>query len=381
MHTHSRRSFLARTLGASFAGASFLEQAKLQAAQARAQGAPSLPPLFDIQKVADGVYATIAKSTAVTNCNGAIFEMSDGLLVVDSHSKGSAVASLVSQIRRELTMKPVRFVVNTHMHWDHIQGNQAYQRIAPRANFISSEATRKLIAELGAARLKQQLDSAARSLEDRRERASAAKTPEEKAYYENLAAETRAFLDEMRDYTQVIPDITFDEDLILHDKLHDIHLAFRGRGHTAGDIVVYCPQKKALAGGDLLHGSFPYVDDGYAREWPATLRKIGAFEYTKLIGGHGKVEGPERAVQLAGYLEELVEVVGKGKAAGRTAEEMAKAVTPASLKSLASGGFGEKTAADAVADSPAWARRTVAEVLAGTVRRNVIGVYNTLDRT
>ena len=91
-------------------------------------------------------------------------------------------------------------------------------------------------------------------MESAREKSGAARTPAERAYYERLVAESNAYLDEMRDYAPELPDITLDRGLILHDKAHDLHLVFRGRGHTAGDVVVYCPQKKVVATGDLLHG-------------------------------------------------------------------------------------------------------------------------------
>src|SRR5947207_6896529 len=55
VYAHSRRAFLARTLGAAWIGASFLERASLLAADARAQSNQPLPVLFDIEKVADGV--------------------------------------------------------------------------------------------------------------------------------------------------------------------------------------------------------------------------------------------------------------------------------------------------------------------------------------
>src|SRR5437870_4303036 len=95
LHVRSRRSFLARMLGAIWSGASVLEQAFLRAAQARAQSKDQLPTLFDIEKAADGVYAAIARPRAIINCNAVIFENSRDLLIVDAHAAPSAVFALV----------------------------------------------------------------------------------------------------------------------------------------------------------------------------------------------------------------------------------------------------------------------------------------------
>src|SRR5215813_8534082 len=97
--------------------------------------------LFAIKTVADGVYAAIAKPQYKINCNAAIVVLDDSVLVVDTHSKPSAARALIAQIKK-LTDKPVRYVVNTHFHWDHYQGNEAYPSSWPAAiEIISSEAT------------------------------------------------------------------------------------------------------------------------------------------------------------------------------------------------------------------------------------------------
>src|SRR5262245_48022592 len=84
--------------------------------------------LFDIKPLADGVYAAIAKPTFILNCNAAIIVLDDGVMVVDTHSKPSAARGLMEQIKK-ITDKPVRYVVNTHFHWDHSQGNSAYPSV------------------------------------------------------------------------------------------------------------------------------------------------------------------------------------------------------------------------------------------------------------
>jgi glyoxylase-like metal-dependent hydrolase (beta-lactamase superfamily II) len=79
------------------------------------------------------------------------------VLVVDTHSKPSAARELVAEIKK-LTDKPVRYVVNTHFHWDHYQGNQAYPASWPAGvEIISSEATRHSIEKRGIPRVKHEI--------------------------------------------------------------------------------------------------------------------------------------------------------------------------------------------------------------------------------
>src|SRR5947207_14152893 len=113
--------------------------------------------LFDIKPVADGVYAAISKPTYKVNCNAAIIFLDDVVLGVDTHSKPSAARALIEQIKK-LTPKPVKFVVNTHFHWVHYQGNEAYPSSWPAGvEIISSEATRKNIQRLGIPRIKNEI--------------------------------------------------------------------------------------------------------------------------------------------------------------------------------------------------------------------------------
>jgi glyoxylase-like metal-dependent hydrolase (beta-lactamase superfamily II) len=339
-----------------------------------------MPSLFDLEKVAEGVYAAVARPAALINCNAAIFENANDLLIVDSHSKPSAVISLVSQIRREIGMKPVRYIVNSHFHWDHSQGNSSYRRIAPHADIVASEPTRRLLGELGAARLKASVGDAEKSVARYKEQGAAAKTPEDKAFYQRMQVEARDYIAEMRKVTPELPNVTFDHDLIIRDKAHDLHLAFRGKAHTAGDIVVYCPQKKVVATGDMLHGFAPFMGDGYPRLWPRTLHHVAEFPFEHVIGGHGAVQHTrDRLYQMAGYIEELTEAVAVRKRAGKTLEQIQAEVTPASLKSLARGGYG-----DFIMDSARKFRPQepgAAPALADAVKTNVAHAHAGLDRS
>src|SRR5881394_4118356 len=121
--------------------------------------------LFDIKPVADGVYAAIAKPAYKVNCNAAIILFGDSVLVVDTHSKPSAARSLIEQIKK-ITDKPVRYVVNTHFHWDHYQGNQAYPSSWPaEVEIISSQATRENIEHRGIPRVKYEIATMPREIE------------------------------------------------------------------------------------------------------------------------------------------------------------------------------------------------------------------------
>src|SRR5439155_9379051 len=111
------------------------------------------------EKVADGVYAALARPQVLTNCNAAIFVNSQDVLVVDAHSKPSAAAALIAQIKKEVTTKPVRYLVNSHFHWDHTQGDAAYKANSAKVEIIASDSTKQLMTQLQRDRLKESLDS------------------------------------------------------------------------------------------------------------------------------------------------------------------------------------------------------------------------------
>src|SRR3989442_13617977 len=103
---------------------------------------------FDIKKVADGVYAAVASPAYKVNCNTAIIENADGVMVVDTHSKPSAAKVIIERLR-EMTKKPVRYVINTHFHWDHWHGNEAYPAAYPGAEIVTNQITREAMVRKG----------------------------------------------------------------------------------------------------------------------------------------------------------------------------------------------------------------------------------------
>jgi len=360
---HFRRTFLALASG------SFLEQAFFRAAEARAAASVSpQPKLFDIQKVADGAYAAIARPQALINCNAVIFENAKDLLIVDAHSKPSAAAALVAQIRREVTQKPIRYIVNTHFHWDHTQGDAAYRRLAPGAELVASSKTREFLSKLGTIRARESREQARASLDDYHHRLEAAKTPEDKQQLVRTIAEINAYIAEMRNYQPELPDITFDTSLVVDEKERELHLAFRGRGHTGGDVVVFCPQNKVLATGDLLHGWFPFIGDGYPREWPKTLATLKELPFETVVGGHGQAQqGDKRLNQMANYIAELTETVGAQKAQGRSLEDIQSAMSVSSPHALDD-------------DYRSFLISQSGDNVAKSVKTNIAEVYSRLDQ-
>jgi cyclase len=370
----TRRGFLKAALGTCWTGAALLEQSVFRATQARAQASPDLPSLFDIQKIAAGVYAAIARPAAILNCNAAIFENSDDLLIVDTHSKPSAVIALVAQLRKDVTQKPVRYIVNSHFHWDHSQGTPAYRKMNPHAHVVASEATRKLLSENGAQRLKQSLEQMRARLNECDQQRARSKDQGEVRRLTEEAAGIRNYIAEMKSYTPELPDLTFDRELVLHDKAHDLHLAFRGRAHTEGDVVVFCPQKKVVATGDMIHSLLPYIADGFPHEWPKTMQSVAELSFDHVIGGHGPVQnGKAHLHGMAAYIEEITSAVAREK--DKSLTQLQSSITPSTLRSL-TGDYGKFVLQNLGASGSA---ANAPNALAAGVRGNVAQVYERLS--
>src|SRR6202049_1884920 len=202
--------------------------------------------LFDIKPLADGVYAAIAKPAYKVNCNAAIILFDDGVLVVDTHSKPSAARGLIEQIKR-LTDKPVKYVVNTHFHWDHYQGNQAYPSSWPAGvEIISSEATRASIEQRGIPRVKHEITTMPQEIEKLKADLAAASDTKQKEELKSNLSQAEDYLAELKSMQVALPTLTFDHTLILHRKSRTVEIFWLGNAHTDGDVFVYLPKEKVL---------------------------------------------------------------------------------------------------------------------------------------
>ena len=98
------------------------------------------------------MHVAVAAPAYKVNCNTAIIESDDGVMVVDTHSKPSAARVIVEQLR-DLTARPVRYVVNTHFHWDHWHGNEVYPAAYPNAEIVTNQITREAMVKKGLKRI------------------------------------------------------------------------------------------------------------------------------------------------------------------------------------------------------------------------------------
>jgi cyclase len=374
----SRRDFFRQLTRTTLGGASVLELAYHRAAWARGLAPVSDSHLFDIERAAEGVYLARARVQAQINCNAAIFVRSADVLVVDTHSKPSAAASLIAQIRKEVTHRPVRYVVNSHFHWDHTQGNHAYRDAENKIDFIASEPTKQLMSDLAEKRLKESLESIPQQIDTLRSRASNAQSQGEKALCEEQIRQLRSYQAEMQNYVPELPTITFEKSYVLNDKALDLHIEFHGHAHTSGDVVVFCPQKRAVATGDMIIGFIPNLGDGFPKSWPKTIDSVAHLDFSQILPGHGPLQANrQRMIDQRNYIEELTAKVAAAKNTGKSVTEIQKTITLNSLKSMQSDGYAEYLAMNHARFLPDV---EAAALVANALQANIADVYKNLNR-
>ncbi len=102
-------------------------------------------PHFKLEHIDDGIYAAIHKPGGQAICNGGFVDLGEEVLVFDSFLSTAAARDLKQAID-EISGKPVRWVVNSHSHNDHIRGNQVF---VPGASIISSSEIRNYLLQHG----------------------------------------------------------------------------------------------------------------------------------------------------------------------------------------------------------------------------------------
>jgi cyclase len=286
--------------------------------------------LFELKPVADGVYAAIAAPRYKVNCNAAVILTDDGVVVVDSHSKPSAVYSLYRQIQA-ITKQPIRKIINTHFHWDHWQGNQVYAQAFPGLEIISSERTRENLTRPdagvgGIPYIEKQLLSVPKEIDKLKGDIAQATSAEQKTRLEANLLQAEAYLEELKQMKPALPNRTVAGSMTLNERGREIQLLLLGRSHTDGDVFIYLPREQVVASGDALIDWMPFLNDGYPEDWVQTLNALEKFDFTRVIPGHGEVISKDHLAFFRGYLTELIAAVKQAAADGASLDEMKRAV-------------------------------------------------------
>jgi cyclase len=284
-------------------------------------------PAFRIERLADGVYAAIATRPPgqLVEANHLFIINDSDVVVVDADFSPALTREALAELRK-LTPKPVGAVVNTHWHDDHILGNAVYRQAFPGVEFIAHREALTYLPGQGVANRAAMLKNGAPYVQQMRE--SLAKgltvsgTPisdEERAAYAADIGQWSPYEAATPTLDVVLPTRPVDNELVLTRGTRTIEIRHLGRGHTAGDLIVYLPNERIVATGDLVIAPVPLIggDQSYVGDWAETLDRTLALGATTIVPGHGPVMHDDafarQTVALLRALETQTEAaIGRG---------------------------------------------------------------------
>jgi cyclase len=287
---------------------------------------------LEMDQLAPNVYAFVANNTTHDweDGNTTVVIGNDAVAVVDAPSSYLSKRHL-AQIRK-LTNKPIRYLINTHFHRDHVMGNHVYKDAYPDLIVIQQEYT-AIIADrrdpLAIADLKGKGgDDQLRSLKDAAEKGVDAKgTPLTGYDLERAKRSYQEFLPVYREAkgTRYVPaNMTFKTEMSINLGECEIQLLHLG-GHTPGDTAVWIPKASILVAGDLVIAPVPFGGPDQYLEWIASLDKLVALNATAVVPGHGPVEfTQEYLAQERDLFKSLMDQAVTAVSQGRSFEEFKK---------------------------------------------------------
>jgi glyoxylase-like metal-dependent hydrolase (beta-lactamase superfamily II) len=247
-----------------------------------------------------------------------------GLIVIDTGLTPTLGEATKKKIRRELGRDDVRYIINTHYHFDHTDGNQAY----PGAEIIGHESVPAAMRRFAQGR-EEFIASRRSRIRDQEERLKTLDPESEEAKgIEETNRFNRLLIDDLLSrYVPTPPTKTFSDRMTMQVADLELRLYYFGRAHTEGDILVQVPKLGVLFIGDLFHQDVLGVtaDPGAQPDVPRWLEVLGQVlenesEVKTVIGGHAMVKDRAWLVAQFRYMQDLWEAVGKAKTEGTTPE-------------------------------------------------------------
>jgi len=282
---------------------------------------------YKFETVASGVYYATSTGAMATGSNNVAIVGDRDVLVVDTGTSPAAARAFIEDLKL-VTTKPIRYVVNTHFHYDHTDGNQVY---AGKADIIAQEYVKYAIEKLDVLHREpyktSQLTNVPARIETLKMRIAAEADPQRKAALERQLAIAQQGWDELKEIKPTPPNVTYSKSKTVNLGGREVQLLFLGRGHTNGDTVVFLPKEKIVATGDLMESTIAYMGDAQFDEWVTTLGKLKALDFDLDLPGHGTpFTDKARITAFQGYLTDLVKQATALRGKGLDPEATAKAV-------------------------------------------------------
>ncbi|HXD72779.1 MAG TPA: MBL fold metallo-hydrolase, partial [Vicinamibacterales bacterium] len=195
---------------------------------------------FRFNKVREGVYHAVGTGNLAVVGNSSFIVNDNDVIVVDDHVSPAAATVLLDEIR-EVTNKPVTTVINTHFHFDHAHGNQIFDQ--SRVDIIGHEYTRQMLLSnsIGMPLYKNYLTGLPGQIDDLKKRLATESDATTQAMLERQIKVAENNLASQRELKPTPPNITLKDRMTLYRGSREIQIRYLGRGHTAGDVVVFLP--------------------------------------------------------------------------------------------------------------------------------------------
>lgn len=287
---------------------------------------------FELVELSKGVYGCIHKFGGKAICNVGIIDNGEETLIFDSFLSPSVAQELVDVVEK-LGLSPIKYVVNSHSHNDHIRGNQVF---SPDIKIISTTRTAELIKEWEPI-----------NIEDEKEYA-----PQRLAYYDSLYnaynGDTTA-----REYLQILmwrpyyetlaeshkvvktrlPDVFVDNQQNYDGPERRVRIISRGQGHTESDLILYLPDDQILFTGDLVFNAcHPYIPHGSIPDWKDWLNFMDSLNINVVVPGHGQLGSKEIITTMRGYILSIENLAAEMHSQGLTIENAEKIEIPDQYK-------------------------------------------------
>jgi glyoxylase-like metal-dependent hydrolase (beta-lactamase superfamily II) len=278
---------------------------------------------FKFNKVREGIYHAVGTGSLAVVGNSSFIVNDNDVIVVDDHVSPAAAWVLLEEIK-EVTNKPVTTVINTHFHFDHAHGNQIF---APNVQIIGHEFTRRMLLSNSIGMplyqnyvtgLPGQIDGLKKRIASEADAAAKAKLQTQLQVAENNLAS-------QKELKPTPPNVTLATQMTLYRGSREIQIRFLGRGHTAGDVVVFLPNEKVVMTGDFLTSGLSNMSDSYPEEWVTSLDALKKLDFDAVLPGHGDAFTDKTKIDyFQAYLRDVWSEVSRLKKEGVSAEEAAK---------------------------------------------------------